>query len=74
MRLEYNEPMVFQRPPSSRTAVQNAAKAIAKGADQSADLELVQQWRDAHAHILNTFQASLRTRIKKSEKKITHGN
>ena len=70
MRREYNKRMVFQRPPSSRTAVQNAARAIARGEEQATDLELVQQWRDAHAHILNTFQARLRTGIKKSAKKI----
>lgn len=59
--------MSFQLPPVSRSQVAKAGKAIEKGHATRDDEVLVQQWRDAHAHILNTFQAQLRGWIRRTD-------
>lgn len=62
--------MSFSIPPTNRTAVSRAARNVSNNRQTRSDEELIQQWRDAHAHVLNTFQANIRNFIKKSDKQI----
>ncbi len=57
----------------SRSKVDKAGERIAdENADSNADYEaalsVVNAWRSAHAYPLNTFQATLRNRLRRIEK------
>jgi len=59
--------MSRQIPPlNSKTSVNRAGKRLALGEEMPSDLEVIENWRAAHNYVLNTFQASLRNRAKKS--------
>ena len=53
-------------PENSKTAVNRAGARLAKGEATSVDLAIIENWRAAHNYVLNTFQATLRTRAKKT--------
>lgn len=53
----------FVAPPSSKRAVNRAGKNIAENNYIEDDILLVDQWRAAHAYVLNTFQIFLKRRI-----------
>lgn len=44
--------------------IERAGKAIAAGRGLAADNKIVQEWRDCHAYVLNTFQNTLRRWIR----------
>jgi len=48
----------------SKTRVNKAGKAIRDGNADISDLLIIENWRASHTYILNTFQATLRNRIK----------
>jgi len=58
----------FPTPPTRKNQVKQASKRIAKSSSLSqvsqSDIEIVDQWRVAHAYVLNTFQALLRNKLK----------
>lgn len=56
--------MEFIKPPP-RLDVKKAGKAVINGSYTPAELVTIQEWRDSHAYLLNTFQSRLRIRIKK---------
>jgi len=56
-------------PGGSRSRVNLAGENVRKGSPTPEDLQVIDEWRAAHRAVLNTFQASLRTRTK--GKKIT---
>lgn len=55
----YGDPRKF-----TKGQVTRAGLALATGTGQSHDREIVNNWRNSHAYILNTFQANLRRYIK----------
>lgn len=48
----------------SKGAVNRAGAKLATGAATDKDLQVIENWRAAHNHVLNTFQANLRKRTK----------
>lgn len=50
----------FPRPPESRNAVRRSGKRIRDNIETDDDIVVLNQWRDSHAYVLNTFQATLR--------------
>lgn len=57
--------MAFVTPSYSRARVDRAGEAIKRGAATTEDLEVLDNWRAAHLHILNTFQSNLRAKKRK---------
>ena len=60
-----------RRPPEiypefSKGAVNRAGRKLAEGSGTDSDAKIIENWRAAHSHILNTFQATLRLKAKKS--------
>lgn len=53
-------------PEHSKGAVNRAGEAIASDQAADKDLTVIENWRAAHNHVLNTFQANLRRRAKNS--------
>ncbi|MFE1574391.1 RelA/SpoT domain-containing protein [Comamonas odontotermitis] len=49
---------------SSKVEIRRAGDAIAAGSATRRDEEIVQEWRDCHAYVLNTFQGTLRRWIR----------
>lgn len=49
---------------STQGEIRRAGEAIAAGASTQRDEEVVQEWRDCHAYVLNTFQNTLRRWIR----------
>lgn len=49
----------------SRADIRRAGEAMAAGRATRSDEEIVQDWRDCHAYVLNTFQLTLRRWINK---------
>lgn len=49
---------------SSKVEIRRAGDAIAAGTADQRDEKIVQEWRDCHAYVLNTFQGTLRRWIK----------
>ncbi|WP_049696831.1 RelA/SpoT domain-containing protein [Acidovorax sp. MR-S7] len=49
---------------SSKVEIRRAGDAIAAGTATQRDEEIVQEWRDCHAYVLNTFQNTLRRWIR----------
>ncbi|MCG8548587.1 MAG: (p)ppGpp synthetase, partial [Alphaproteobacteria bacterium] len=53
-------------PGGSRSRVNRAGNHVRDNAATPDDLAVIDEWRAAHAHILNTFQAILRNRTRGS--------
>lgn len=51
-------------PGGSKSAVNRAGDAVRAGTPTEAHLECINEWRAAHAHVLNTFQSMLRNRTR----------
>lgn len=51
-------------PQFSRKRVQRSGDRIREGTSTEEDMEVLENWRAAHAHIINTFQANLRSRTR----------
>lgn len=51
-------------PGGSKTRVNKAGDGVRNGTASSEDLAVIDEWRAAHRHVLNTFQAILRIRTK----------
>lgn len=51
-------------PGGSKSRVNLAAEHVRHGTYNDSDLKIIDQWREAHRHVLNTFQAILRTRTR----------
>lgn len=54
-------------PRYSRKRVQRAGDAIREGTESTEDIDVLENWRASHAHIINTFQANLRRRTRDTE-------
>lgn len=54
-------------PGGSKGRVNKAGDRVLEGTQTDEDLEIIDQWRSAHKAVLNTFQASLRLRTKRTE-------
>jgi ppGpp synthetase/RelA/SpoT-type nucleotidyltranferase len=65
-KISENTPLSFSEPPSSKTQVRNAGRAVAEGRATQEDYDLVDQWRAAHSYVLNTFKVWFRRRIDNS--------
>lgn len=50
----------------SKTTVNKAGKNVREKSESCEDMEIIEEWRVAHRAVLNTFQASLRNRTKRS--------
>lgn len=60
-----NEWMSFTKPGThTKGEIRRAGEAIAKGVASRADEQVLQEWRDCHAYVLNTFQQTLRRWIR----------
>lgn len=55
--------MAFPAPPKPKGQVRRAGQRVSEGGDDPADILLIDTWRAAHGHALNTFQAGLRRRV-----------
>lgn len=55
--------MAFPHPPSPKSKVRSAGKAIALGKATDEDFAIVDQWRAAHGYAINTFKVWLRRNI-----------
>lgn len=53
-------------PEHSKSAVNRSGRRLALGTASAADLNVISNWRAAHNHVLNTFQANLRRRARSS--------
>ena len=51
-------------PGGSKSRVNKAGEAVRDGVATEEDLKIIDEWRAAHKYVLNTFQASLRSRVK----------
>lgn len=58
----YGEPKKY-----SKGAVTRAGTALAKGHGSAEDRDVVNNWRNSHAYILNTFQANLRDYMRRHD-------
>lgn len=54
-------------PGGSRGRVNRAGDAIRKGRAELDDYQVIEQWREAHRPVLNTFQAILRNRTRRTQ-------
>lgn len=54
-------------PGGSRERVTRAGEAIRNGVDSGDDRAVIEEWRYAHRHVLNSFQAILRTRTRNTD-------
>lgn len=54
---------IWSPPPTSKSEVKRAGKAISAGTATPEDFALVDQWRSAHGYVINTFQIWLRRKI-----------
>ena len=55
----------------SKTRVTNAGKKIAKGLQGNEDWAVMENWRNSHSYIINTFRTTLSRNIAESKKKTT---
>ena len=68
---DYNAGMAFSSPPKeSKSQINKAGKTLAYMAELDVEkfkwaLDLTSRWRACHAYPINTFQATLRTKIKR---------
>lgn len=53
-------------PGGSKTRVNRAGDAVREHRATNEDLAVIDSWRDAHRHVLNTFQAILRNRTRQT--------
>ena len=60
MSLTQNSPY----PGGSRERVNRAGKNLRNGEETFDDVKVLEDWRSAHGHVLNTFQSILRNRTK----------
>jgi ppGpp synthetase/RelA/SpoT-type nucleotidyltranferase len=51
-------------PGGSKSKVNIAADHVRNGTHTESDMKIIDQWREAHRHVLNTFQAILRMRTR----------
>lgn len=51
-------------PGGSKSRLNRAGDAVRKGTQSAADIAIIDDWRAAHRHVLNTFQAILRSRTR----------
>jgi ppGpp synthetase/RelA/SpoT-type nucleotidyltranferase len=58
--------MAFPPPPTPKSHVRAAGRAIADGSAEENDYALVDQWRSAHGYVINTFKVWLRNKIDSS--------
>lgn len=63
--------MAFSQPRYSRRKIDEAGEAARAGRDNFNDMLVLENWRASHLYIINTFQANLRARKKKSDDAIT---
>jgi len=56
--------MDWPEPIDSRNAVRKAGSRIKADAATASDIDVLNRWRAAHGYIINTFQATLRTRTR----------
>ena len=66
MAYSYGDPKRY-----SRGQVTRAGTLLANGQGGQHELSVVNNWRNAHSYILNTFQATLRNYIRKDEGDVT---
>ena len=60
--------MVYASPPrTTRSQVTKIGRRIAEGIASLEDITAFEQWRGAHAYVINTFQANLRRRSRGTE-------
>jgi len=65
--LEYFE-MAFADPTAySKGQINRAGKAVRAGNPDNESLSIIDNWRASHAYILNTFQATLRNRTRRTD-------
>lgn len=62
-----SKPSPTQLPWESKTRVDRAGNSVRNSQLTQADLNIIDLWREAHRHVLNTFQAILRTRTRNSD-------
>ena len=60
----HNSRMNLEFPGGSRSRVNAAGDSVRKSRATEEDLMVIEEWRSAHAAVLNTFQALLRNRAK----------
>src|SRR6056297_3370915 len=53
-------------PQNSKSRVNQAGRNLAANSASKEDMDIIENWRASHNHILNTFQANLRRRAKLS--------
>ena len=53
-------------PGESKSRVNRAGDAVRAGMATPDDITVIERWRAAHRAVLNTFQAILRTRLRKA--------
>ena len=58
---------IYPPPPSNKSAVKRAGKAIADGNATQGDFELVEQWRSSHGYVMNNFQMWIKRHIAKKD-------
>lgn len=63
---ETGKKSVSKLPWESKTRVDKAGEAVRNSHATPQDLNIIDSWREAHRHVLNTFQAILRTRTRGS--------
>ena len=54
-------------PGGSRQRVTTAGNRVREGNPTEEDLEVIDTWREAHRHVINSFQAFLRNRTRGSD-------
>lgn len=60
-------PIEKKFPGGSKKQVNRAGDAVRSGLAQATDYSVIEEWRAAHRSVLNTFQAILRNRTRKSK-------
>jgi hypothetical protein len=58
---------VFTYPGGSRSRVNRAGENVRNGTPSPQDAEVIEAWRAAHRGVLNTFQAVLRNRTRRTD-------
>lgn len=58
----------FPEPKYTSSRVSAAGRRFRKGAATDEDMEVIENWRASHAHVINTFQMTLRKRAKDKAK------
>jgi len=66
MAYSYGDPRRY-----SKGAVTRAGNAVAAGKPSPEDIAIINNWRNSHAYVLNTFQATLRSYIRKGRADVT---